>query len=54
MAYTSLGKKLFFATILILLALGVMDTEAWIRLFVGSFGFGGALVLWIIEKSSPH
>jgi len=54
MAYTSLGKKLFFATILILVVLGVVDSQAWVSLFAGSFGFGGALVLWIIEKSSPH
>jgi len=54
MNYLSLGKKMFFSTVALLILFHYIEAVYWIRLFIGSFGFGGALVLWIIEKSSTH
>ena len=48
MEFKKIAKYIFFTTVAILIVANLMNYNPIFRLFVGAFGIGSSIVLWII------
>lgn len=51
MEYKRIAKRLFFLTLIIIIVLNLLNLYPYFRIFIGSFGFGGTIILWIIGNA---
>lgn len=51
MIYKKTAKWLFLMSVLLLIILNIIHFNPFFRMFIGSFGFGGAIVLWVIGNA---
>jgi len=52
MEFKKIAKYIFIATVVILIVVNLMNLNPIFRLFIGTFGLGSSLVLWIIGNAS--
>ncbi len=51
MEYKKIAKWLFLLTLIIVILLNILNLYPYFRIFMGSFGFGGTIILWIIGNA---
>jgi hypothetical protein len=54
MEFRRIGKWLFLLTIVILVVFNQLNLYPYLRMTLGAFGIGGAVILFIIGSASPH
>ncbi len=52
MYFKKIAKYIFFATVAILIVANLIDYNQLFRLFIGAFGIGSSIILWIIGNAS--